>query len=174
MGVCYHAPIQNTRGGCMSVIVKAPKCRDGMLKNHLSTVKDESVEWKSGLAEVSEETWEVLKGIPGYELCESKATVISYEPGVESDIEEIGHENSENLELLSTEIPSNEEIDENPVTETIVESDEIQEPPKIADKMVTVDNTVKEIRAFASDNGIAIGNAQSKKDLLKKINKHFE
>jgi len=170
----------------MSVIVKAPKCRDGQLKNHFSTVKDESVEWKDGVAEVSEKAWNVLKGIPGYELCEpKKPAVIPIEPGTVVDIKEVMRENSENLELLSqTDIQSDEEpepliVDEKPevITETVVESEPFTETPEIESEpepMVTANNTVKEIREFAKSHSIALGNAQSKKDLLKKIKKHFE
>ena len=179
----------------MSVIVKSPKCRNGMLKNHFSTVKDESVEWKDGVAEVSEKAWNVLKSIPGYLREPKKPTVTPIEPGTVVDIKEVMRENSENLELLSkppivekpeiiteTIIEPEPIVDEAPVIKTAVKSDKIPEitepiidktPPDIIGKPVTVDNTVKEIRAFAKDNGIALGNAQSKKDLIKKIKKHF-
>ncbi len=154
----------------MSVIVKAPKCRDGQLKNHLSTVKDESVEWKDGVAEVSEKAWNVLKSIPGYLREPKKPTVTPIEPGTVVDIKEVMRENSENLELLLKQ-----PIVEKP--ETVVESEPFDEKPEIESEpepMVTAQNTVKEIREFAKSHLIALGNAQSKKDLLKKIKKYFE
>ncbi|HDP98063.1 MAG TPA: hypothetical protein ENN22_02635 [bacterium] len=65
----------------MGILVRAPKCRDGSLKNHSSTIIGKPVEWKNGIAELTETQYEAVKTIKGYVLVVSEnEEIIEPEP----------------------------------------------------------------------------------------------
>lgn len=55
--------------------VEAPKCKDGKLRNYKSVVAGEVIEWKDGIAEVTESVWEELKSLGGFKKIGAKGNI---------------------------------------------------------------------------------------------------
>lgn len=55
----------------MSVTIRAKKCNDGSLKNHISHIDGVAVQWEEGIAVTDPKVWEAVKALPGYELIAS-------------------------------------------------------------------------------------------------------
>jgi len=164
----------------MGILVRAPKCRDGSLKNHKSIIIGKPVEWKDGVAELTEAQYEAVKGIKGYVpvVPEVIKPVITKEPEiviVSDVIEEIVPEVTE--EVPEPVIPEPEPepiITKEP--EKIIEPEPEKTGPSMIGEMPTMENTSREIREFAARQNpvIDLGKARTKIEMLREISKHFE
>lgn len=165
----------------MGIIVQAPPCRNGQLKNHDSIIEGKTTMWKDGIADLTEDQWEAVKDIPGY----VKIKVMKQEARTKKA--EIPETITSKPEPKPEPIVESEPIIPEPEIETAditldktAKNDETEpkstQKRRLIGKKVTIDNTANEIKKFASRQvpPIDLGKCRTKSEMLKEIAKNFE
>jgi len=151
----------------MGYKITAPLCRDGSKKNHKSTIGDVVVQWVEGVAEVTEADYNKVKprleGIGGYGFGEDspKETV---DPSIAPDTDP----ESRSFGTEVTTLPDAPVVVQSPTPEP--------EKKSRMFGMVSVENTISEIKAFAGNQNppIQLGKARTKPEMIAVIEKHFK
>lgn len=151
----------------MKVLVRAPKCRNGELKNHKSVIGEKSVKWVDGIALVEEETWELLKSVPGYSLAGDIQEPITDETEKEKEL-------AAKLEAEKDELETKLEAEKKePAAEQFLKGN--IDKYQTVFEFPTMDSTGKDIKEFASKcvPPIDLSKDKNKTQMLKRIKDHF-
>lgn len=149
----------------MKVLVRAPRCRNGELNNHKSVIGEKNVKWVNGIAVIEEETWELLKEVPGYSLA--------------GDIQEPIIDETEKEKELAAKLEAEKKEIEAKLLEDVehekISNDKLIDEHQTAFEFPTMDNTGKEIEEFASKcvPPVNLSKAKNKTQMLNRIRDHF-